>query len=434
MQMQKGICIEQKNNRSIFILPNGQFMKGRPTANIEVGEEGYFYPVTAQKAFSRKTVWAPILVAVVVLAILFSVLAPQPEAYAYVQVQVNPAVELGINKDGRTESLRGLNKDGKELVKSLSEWKNQPLEQVLDKIINLSIKDTTEEITITTVNDENSTLELEAAVMAISAKAVKKHTEIELKKATKAQWRKSVDENIPVSQLVSDATMIKPEKTPDPKAAKAVEKKATSADAKPRKTEKKHSKQQAETTKKTDSSEKRESADSAEKKKSTLEPKRKELPKVQKNSKETTKPKEQKRTNSVNKEKKAAPKAKEKKPQKAEPKTKETKKASPPKAKEQKTKKPKPEKKVKETQTKSSEKNKETPPENINKKKEAPKETKKEKPKKKDLKDYGEQKKPAKPAKEKKPEKQEKIKENNGIGQDKNNEKSNKDNKKQSGN
>ncbi|TWT04810.1 hypothetical protein [Planomicrobium sp. CPCC 101079] len=160
MQMQKGICVELKDNRSVFILPNGRFVKGRPAADIGIGEEGYFYPM-AKKKSALKIAWAPVLAAAAIFAIIFALLSPPQEAYAYIQVQINPGVELGIGEDGKIISLRGLNKDGEELADSLKGWKNQPLDYVLDKVISVSLTNSTKEITITTVNGTETDLPLE---------------------------------------------------------------------------------------------------------------------------------------------------------------------------------------------------------------------------------------------------------------------------------
>ncbi|WP_186725538.1 hypothetical protein [Planomicrobium sp. CPCC 101110] len=212
MQMQKGICVEQKDSRSIFILPNGQFMEGRPATDLAVGEEGYFYPLAAKRKKALKETFVPVLVIAAVFAIMFSLFSPPQEAYAYVQVQINPGVELGVDEEGEIVSLRGLNEDGEELADKLKDWQNQPLAQVLSKVISASMTDATKEITITTVKENDSPLPLEKAVQAVSLKIANDDVEVKLKEATKAQWRKSIKEKVPVSKLVPDSIPIQKEK------------------------------------------------------------------------------------------------------------------------------------------------------------------------------------------------------------------------------
>lgn len=211
MRMQKGLCIEFNEESSVFMGQNGEFVQGRPAGKIAVGEEGFFYPnqlVSANKRKTRKPVWAPITAALAVAVLFLSVLMPRQEAFAYVQVQVNPGVELGIDEEYEVVSIRELNADGRELIGELGDWKNHSLEEVLDEVIALSMKGNADEIVITTVADEEDEVADEAvvdSVLAISAKAMAKNVTVKLKEASKKQWRTSVEKSVPVGQLINNS-------------------------------------------------------------------------------------------------------------------------------------------------------------------------------------------------------------------------------------
>lgn len=254
MRMQKGLCIELNEEYSVFIGPNGEFVHGTPARITAVGEESYFYPkqeVPAKKRKAINPVWAPITAAAAVAVLFLSVLLPRQEAFAYVQVQVNPGIELGIDETYDVISMRELNEDGLELIGELGEWKHHPLDEILDEVVGLAMEETTDEIVITTVADEEDEIADEAVVksiMAISAKAMAGNVTVKLKEASRKQWRTSVEKSVPVGQLISDSKSIKndkPEKQtikkPAEKPLKVKEKKAVSGQ--PKETESQSEKQ-----------------------------------------------------------------------------------------------------------------------------------------------------------------------------------------------
>ncbi|MCJ1907070.1 anti-sigma factor domain-containing protein, partial [Planococcus ruber] len=212
MQMQKGICLELNNDRSVFILKDGRFVEGRPADGAAVGEEVYFFPKVKRTKSRLKSIAAPVVLAAAILMLVLSALLPSQEAYAYVQIEVNPSIEIGTDENLRVVSLRELNKDGMEVVSKIKDWENLSLDEVLEKAIRLSLRESTEEVTITTVvtSDEKEHSEgLEAAVMAVSAKVAKEKLEVHLKEASPAQWRKAVKDNVPVGQKVEDFKVFK---------------------------------------------------------------------------------------------------------------------------------------------------------------------------------------------------------------------------------
>ncbi|WP_033543666.1 anti-sigma-I factor RsgI family protein, partial [Planococcus sp. CAU13] len=209
MKMQKGLCIELNDEFSIFLAPNGEFVQGKPVRETAVGEQGYFYPKQAmavKKTRMIKPVWAPVFAALAVAVLFLSVLLPKQEAFAYIQVQVNPGIELGIDDEYEVISVRGLNADGRELISEIGAWKHHQLEEVLNRVIELSLETETDEITITTVADEEEKVDDEAlmkSVTAISTKVVAENITVRLKEASKKQWRTSVEKKVPVGHLIN---------------------------------------------------------------------------------------------------------------------------------------------------------------------------------------------------------------------------------------
>ncbi|MBY7143005.1 hypothetical protein KFZ56_08035 [Virgibacillus sp. NKC19-3] len=57
------------------------------------------------------------------------------ETYAYVNVDINPSIELEIDEDLDVYSIRPVNKDAKELVNELIEYQDAQLEKVISMIM-----------------------------------------------------------------------------------------------------------------------------------------------------------------------------------------------------------------------------------------------------------------------------------------------------------
>jgi len=159
---QKGIVFEHTPSYSIFLTEDGRFQKGTPIpSTVLVGEEVAFRPYTApiQKYSPTKKAWmAPVLAAVAIIFMFFSVLLPaQSKVLAFVQVDFNPSIELGIDKKGDVQHFVGLNEDGDALKRELSFWKGKSLSRVLSSIVASSdISSQKEQIEITTIYKEET--------------------------------------------------------------------------------------------------------------------------------------------------------------------------------------------------------------------------------------------------------------------------------------
>ncbi|AIY06028.1 hypothetical protein Plano_2063 [Planococcus sp. PAMC 21323] len=212
MRKQSGICIKSKKNRSIFLKSDGQFVKGTPVGNPAIGEEAFFYPLEKRPAIRILPTLAPITAAVAAIVLFMSALVfPVEEAYGYVQVQINPGVELGIDKDYKVISIRELNNDGRDLIHQMGDWENDSLSTVLNRVLHLAVKDETRDITITAVEEGNYKAEktIKNIILALSLELENKQVAIQMKQATKEQWRHAKENQIPVGQMIKKAETVK---------------------------------------------------------------------------------------------------------------------------------------------------------------------------------------------------------------------------------
>ncbi|WP_271853016.1 anti-sigma factor domain-containing protein [Planococcus maritimus] len=214
MQMQKGICMELDGDRSVYMLADGRFVTGKPTADTVVGDEAYFEPVKVSKR-RFKPFAMPLIASVAALFLFISTwMLPTDEAYGYVQVESNPGIEMGVNDDWHVISMRDLNEDGKQLIAKLADWENEEFEAVLQNVLSLSVDEDTEHVTITTVQEgdgTDATVKVEQIALAALFTGNNQALQIHLKKANKKQWREAKEQQVPVARLIEkDRTFTSP--------------------------------------------------------------------------------------------------------------------------------------------------------------------------------------------------------------------------------
>ena len=214
MNTNKGIVFETTSAYSIFLTSDGLFEKGIPlSSSIQIGEEVSFRPYQTVKQQQRKasvrTLWAtPTLAIVATLVLLFAVLLPaQSNVSAYVQLDINPSIELGINNAGDVYLFKGLNDDGTAIKRDISFWKGKPLSWVLLQIVDRteSLIEKTETIEITTIYQneaDHGTLEkvIETAVITSTSQVMQKKQAIKVIEATVSDWKAANNEGISVQK------------------------------------------------------------------------------------------------------------------------------------------------------------------------------------------------------------------------------------------
>lgn len=219
----KGIVFEKKNAYSIFMTPEGLFQRGIPlSTSVEVGEEASFRPYLDMRKRRRsiKTAWsAPVIAMAASIVLFFSVLLPsQSTVSAFVQIDINPSIELGIDHDGEVQLFRGLNEDGEAIKRDISFWKGKPLSWVLQQIVNQteSISTESESIEIITIykNDKDH-VELEkvidTAITATPGIATEKQ-EVKVIEASIADREAANTEGISVKKYRAEIEMKNTEK------------------------------------------------------------------------------------------------------------------------------------------------------------------------------------------------------------------------------
>ncbi|TFB22144.1 hypothetical protein E3U55_07525 [Filobacillus milosensis] len=118
------------------------------TKRVSIGEETSFEPLTSTgisfdglfqwiNSFTQLKPIAAALIAILLFIPYYSWLG-EDDVHAYVNIDINPSVELSVNDEYEVIGVEGLNEDGRSLVQQLSNWEHQSIQKVSAKILNLS--------------------------------------------------------------------------------------------------------------------------------------------------------------------------------------------------------------------------------------------------------------------------------------------------------
>lgn len=138
--MKKGIVMEINDHSMTLLTPDGQFLQAnRHGHSCSIGEEILFTPISQKQLFRRFLGMKQLAVAAAALFLILGSLIPVYEsnkAYAYMSIDVNPSIELGINKQMEVVKLTAYNSDGKKIISHLGDWKKKNVTDLTQKILN----------------------------------------------------------------------------------------------------------------------------------------------------------------------------------------------------------------------------------------------------------------------------------------------------------
>jgi Anti-sigma factor N-terminus len=138
--VKSGIIMEINRRFLTVLTPNGEFLHVRRQDQLyQVGQEINF----STKELEKKVVpfSMPIKVALTACAFVLVFISIIPvyqanQVYAYMSIDVNPSIELGMNENLKIVELIPYNKDGEKIVNMLSNWKRKDIDEVTLAIMN----------------------------------------------------------------------------------------------------------------------------------------------------------------------------------------------------------------------------------------------------------------------------------------------------------
>lgn len=136
--MSKGIVMEINQKFLIVMTPAGLFERiPRMDRSCDVGEEIVYTPGITRSRRPAFALLSGFVAAVMLVMLLFTGLTSvfaDKSVVAYISIDINPSLELGIDKNKRVREMKGLNDKGLEIARSVS-YKGRSMDDVTDKIL-----------------------------------------------------------------------------------------------------------------------------------------------------------------------------------------------------------------------------------------------------------------------------------------------------------
>jgi hypothetical protein len=141
--VKKGIIMEVDKRFLTVLTPEGEFLRARNDSSYyQIGQEITFIPVTQEvkkKApfltFFRGRFLLPSAAALMLAFLFFIPFYQNNQVYAYLSIDINPSIELGINKKYEVIELKSYNADGEKIINQIHDWKHKEIDNVVEHLV-----------------------------------------------------------------------------------------------------------------------------------------------------------------------------------------------------------------------------------------------------------------------------------------------------------
>lgn len=141
--MKRGIVMSIQDNHAVVMTQDGQFLKAPLKGSPAIGQELVFEEEAGHAPRPRtrivrsrlmRYVGSAAAVLLLVAACLVYAAAKADPVVAYVTMDINPSIEIGIDDQEKVRRLRAMNEDGRRLIEDI-EYKGQQVEAVATRIL-----------------------------------------------------------------------------------------------------------------------------------------------------------------------------------------------------------------------------------------------------------------------------------------------------------
>jgi hypothetical protein len=207
--MKKGIIMEIDESFLTLLTPEGEFLHARRQNHpYAIGEEIHFFSIemvktsnqlnSLKKIFRLKPVLG-LMAAVVIFLGTFIPMHQNNKAYAYMSIDVNPSIELGVNKKMQVVEMTGFNQEGKKIISRMSDWQKKDVSELAKTILAEIQKEgflkTDERVIISTVLTKEPEVKVEKKLQEnieeIKETVIKQKVEVTVLKATEKEYQEA---------------------------------------------------------------------------------------------------------------------------------------------------------------------------------------------------------------------------------------------------
>ncbi len=173
--MNRGIVMEVQKQSVLVLTSEGEFVKcKRQHREYEIGEEILFPHAERIKQrkllfflWPKRFAFAASGVLAVCLWLFFNSPAEE-KTMAYVAVDINPSIEISVDREMHVLKLEAYNEDGRRVLSKLKAWEGEPLSKVIRAIVRQSQQDgylkEEKQVTITSVAASGAEKQIEKRI------------------------------------------------------------------------------------------------------------------------------------------------------------------------------------------------------------------------------------------------------------------------------
>lgn len=129
----------------ILLTPEGEFLRAKKQdVAYSIGEEIYFFPIadslkrkwllSIKNSFKLKTIWKPVTALIIFVSAVIPIYQSN-QAYAYMSIEADSSIELGLNKKMQVVEINGFNKDTEKIIAGLEDWKKLDVTELTQILI-----------------------------------------------------------------------------------------------------------------------------------------------------------------------------------------------------------------------------------------------------------------------------------------------------------
>ncbi|KGP90403.1 hypothetical protein N780_05355 [Pontibacillus chungwhensis BH030062] len=141
--MKKGVVMEQHRRYTIVMTSEGTFYKAKAIHSSQPGDEVSFEPLPERKELGQvfPDVLKPNVRFIAMVAALLIAILPlyswidSNRAYAYVNIEMNPSIEMKVNNKMKVIEMMPLNDKANLIVEKVTDWENKAVEKVTFTVI-----------------------------------------------------------------------------------------------------------------------------------------------------------------------------------------------------------------------------------------------------------------------------------------------------------
>ena len=206
MDCYKGIVIEIKKEYGIVLTDSGEMVRIEKRDDLKIGKKIFFFSediVTKPK--KTNTFFMKAIAACIILSLILSSQVTNLNTYAIVSIDINPSLELRVNKKDIVIGIITFNDEAKEIIND--DFIGQEITIVLEEIINNAEKmeylnEENRNILIASANMKNNNSNLSETIKEyIEAKSLKDNLNSVYIESKKEKAKESITKNVSLGKI-----------------------------------------------------------------------------------------------------------------------------------------------------------------------------------------------------------------------------------------